>query len=96
MMVHSLRYWRVALIVTLAHSLALGSATSGLNEIQQLAGCFEVSYRFVEDGIHDIFSERYGLTNPAKEWVGVKRTGDAYLLQHVLVVGSRPIPHWHE
>ena len=44
--------------------------------IQQLAGCFDVRWRFVEDGIHDIFSEDYGLTSPAKEWVGLRRTGD--------------------
>ncbi len=24
--------------------------------IQELAGCFEVSWRFVEDGVHDIFA----------------------------------------
>ena len=96
-MVHSLRFRSVALILMLAHSFAIGSAPSGLNQIQQLAGCFEVSYQFVEDGIHDIFSKRYGLANPTKEWIGLKKTGEhAFLLQHVLFVGSRPIPHWRE
>jgi hypothetical protein len=75
----------------------LASAQNGLGEIQQLAGCFEVSYRFVEDGIHDIFSERYGLNATTKEWVGFQKTGqDTFLLQHVFFLGSRPMPHWHE
>ncbi len=71
--------------------------STGTDAIQQLAGCFEVTWRFVEDGRHDIFSEDYGLTNPAKEWVGLRRTGeDAFQLQHALLVGPRPLPHWYE
>ena len=65
--------------------------------IQELAGCFEVSWRFVEDGIHDMFSEDYGLTNPTKEWVGLRRVGDdVFHLQHVLIVDQTPLAHWHE
>ncbi len=71
--------------------------STGTNAIQQLAGCFEVTWRFVEDGSHDIFSEDYGLTNPQKEWVSLRHTGeDSFELQHVLFVGPRPMPHWYE
>ncbi len=65
--------------------------------IQELAGCFEVSWRFVEDGVHDIFAPDYGLITPTKEWVGLRRTGDAtFQLQHVLFAGPRPLAHWYE
>ena len=65
--------------------------------IELLTGCFEVTYRFVEDGTQDIFSDDYGLTNPTKEWVGLRRTGDqTFQLQHALFVGPRPLAHWYE
>ena len=93
-----MRYGRIALVLTLAHSLAGGSVASGLPEIQKLTGCFEVSYRFVEDGAHDIFSERAALNKPTKEWIGLEKTGEnAFVLHHALFVGSEPpISHWRE
>lgn len=87
----------MTLILALAHSLAAGSVANGLDEIQKLAGCFEVVYRFVEDGSHDIFSEQYGLRKPTKEWIGLEKTGEnVFLLQHALFLGSEPISHWRE
>lgn len=97
MIVHSLPYGSVALILALTPGLAAGSTPIGLDQIHQLAGCFEVRYRFVEDGTQDIFSERYKLTKPTKERIGLERTGeDTFVLQHALFAGSRPIPHWYE
>ncbi len=71
--------------------------STGTDAIQQLAGCFEVTWRFVEDGIHDLFSPDYGLTNPTKEWVGFRHTEEhTFQLQHALFVEGRPLAHWYE
>jgi len=83
-------------IFALVSSLGLKPAAAGVSEIQKLAGCFEVTYRFAEDGTHDIFSERYGLPKPVKEWIGLEKTGeDSFLLTHVLFV-PEPIAHWRD
>lgn len=95
-MVHSLRRLRAVLMFIMASGLT-GAAQSRISEIHQLAGCFDVTYRFVEDGIRDIFSERYGLANPAKEWIGFQRAADdTFVLQHVLFAAGTSFPHWHE
>ncbi len=93
-----MRCGRMGLILALAHALASGAVPNDLQEIQKLAGCFEVSYRFVEDGSHDLFSERPGLSKPTKEWIGLEKTGEnSFLLHHALFVGSEPpISHWRE
>lgn len=104
MIVRSWPFWSVALMLMLVPSPARtspqnggASAHTGIGEVARLAGCFEVTYRFVEDGAHDIFSERYGLNSPEKEWVSFEKAGpDTFRLQHVFFTGSRPIPHWHE
>jgi len=96
MMAHS-QLLSALLIGVVASTVTLESAQTGVREIQQLAGCFEVSYRFAEDGTRDIFSERYGLANPAKEWVSLTRTDDnTVVLQHILFAGASSFPHWHE
>ena len=93
----ALRFRTAVLMLALALAWTVGSAASGLDTISQLAGCFEVTYRFVEDGTHDIFSDEDRLTNPTKEWISLTRTGEhAFLLVHVLIVGSGLLPHWHE
>ena len=72
-------------------------SSTGTDAIQQLAGCFDVTWRFVEDGVHDMFSEDYGLASPAKEWVGLRRTGEeTFQFQHALFIGARPLAHWYE
>ena len=74
-----------------------GVNASATEAIRHLAGCFEVTYRFVEDGVHDIFSPDYGLATPTKEWVSLRRTEEqTFEMQHALFVGSRPLAHWYE
>jgi hypothetical protein len=83
----------VVTIVLLAGG-AVGSAQEGRRQIEQLAGCFDVSYRFVEDGESDSFP---GEAIEAREWIGLERTDEhTFLLQHLLFAGPQPVPHWHE
>ena len=92
---HSLRY-RCLGVIVLVHSLAAGAAAQTPEAIRHMAGCFEVHYRFAEDGAHDIFSKSYRLNHATKEWVGLEKTGaDSYVMNHVLFVPD-PIAHWRD
>jgi hypothetical protein len=51
-------------------------AASAPAHIQNLQGCFQVSYRFVEDGRHDLDIK------DALEWITLKQQSEAYLIQH--------------
>lgn len=65
--------------------------------ISLMSGCFDVTYRFVEDGQHDIFSPEYGLEEPVTEWIGLEGRDDGSLvLVHVGFRGGRAFPHFHE
>lgn len=97
MMAQTWRFLSAMSMLSLTPNVTVDSAQSGIGEVQRLAGCFEVSFRFAEDRTQDIFAERYRLTNPTKEWVGLKQTSDnTFVLQHVLFAGPKPFPHWHE
>lgn len=81
--------------VLIAAPQAAGGAAEQL--IAEMAGCFEVTYRFAEDGEHDMFSDAFGLEEPITEWVGLERDGEAMTLQHVSVTeDGRAVPHFHE
>lgn len=70
---------------------------SGRKHIEQLAGCFEVTYRFVEDGVHDMFSEEYGLEEGLLEWLALERLSETtYSLRHMSVLENRVMAHFHE
>ncbi len=58
------------------HTLAASAPT----HIQNLQGCFRVSYRFVEDGRHDLDIK------DALEWITLKRQSGAYLIQHYGII----------
>lgn len=66
--------------------------------IEQLSGCFQVTYRFAEDGEHDLFSPEYGLEDPVTEWISFERRGENTFGQiHVAIrEGGRPMPHFEE
>ncbi len=59
--------------------------------LKNLAGCYNVSYRFVEDGAHDttIVGEYY-------EYVNVKYSISGFLFQHYGQQGTDVIKHWSE
>lgn len=69
-----------------------------LEQLRRMSGCFEVEYRFVEDGAHDVFSPGWQLDAPVLEWVGFERAGDGeVVLPHVAITpGGRAVPHWYE
>ncbi|GGY04578.1 hypothetical protein GCM10007160_35270 [Litchfieldella qijiaojingensis] len=74
-----------------------GPTSPGHQQIERLSGCFEVTYRFAEDGVHDMFSEDYGLTNALLEWLELETLpGGSYRLTHVSVLEERVVPHFHE
>ena len=56
-------------------------AASAPAHIQNLQGCFRVSYRFVEDGRHD-----YEIKD-ALEWITLKQQPGAYLIVHYGLTG---------
>ena len=58
--------------------------------IQNLQGCFRVSYRFVEDGKHD-----YEVKD-VLEWITLQRQSGAYLIQHYGLIGGKVMEHFNE
>jgi hypothetical protein len=66
-------------------------ASSAPAHIQNLQGCFRVSYRFVEDGRRDFEIK------DALEWVRLKQQPGAYLIQHYGLTGvGEVIQHFTE
>ena len=70
---------------------ALAAEPTVPTPLNHLAGCYKVSYRFVEDGAHDttIVGEFY-------EYVSFKNTDTGFLFQHYGQQGSEVIKHWSE
>ena len=67
---------------------ALSSSTP--MHIQNLQGCFRVSYRFVEDGNRD-----YEVKD-VLEWITLEEQSGAYLIQHYGLIGGEIIEHFNE
>src|SRR5271169_7100034 len=65
-------------------------AASAPAHIQNLQGCFRVSYRFVEDGTRD-----YEIKD-ALEWITLKQQSAAYLIQHYGLIGGEVTQHFTE
>ena len=87
--------------ITLAAAMSVGivlsdaSAVHALSSsipmhIQNLQGCFRVSYRFVEDGKHD-----YDIKD-ALEWITLREQSGAYFIQHYGVFGTKIGQHFNE
>lgn len=92
--------WGSVFALLLGNYISTASAdwlSKEIGYIENLSGCFAVTYRFVEDGTHDMFSERYGLLEPIKEWIGLRQEEEGiFVLPHVSIVDSRIVPHWYE
>lgn len=97
--------------ITQAFSLCLGlglaapgaalaePSAPGASQVEKLAGCFAVTYRFAEDGVRDIFGEEYGLEEPVKEWIALEEEeGDGRLTVMHYAIGpdGDRRPHFHE
>ena len=67
---------------------ALSSSTP--MHIQNLQGCFRVSYRFVEDGKHDYEIKDF------LEWITLKEQSGVYVVQHYGLYGREIIEHFNE
>lgn len=78
--------------------LAAGAQPEGREHVENLAGCFAVSYRFAEDGVHDLFGDDFMLDEPILEWIALEREDDHRLvLTHVSITpDERAVPHFHE
>jgi hypothetical protein len=65
-------------------------ASSAPAHIQNLQGCFRVSYRFVEDGKHD-----YEIKD-VTEWITLKQQSGAYLIEHYGLIAGAIMEHFNE
>jgi hypothetical protein len=65
-------------------------ASSVPAHIQNLQGCFRVSYRFVEDGKHD-----YEIKD-VLEWITLNQQSGAHLIQHYGLIGGTVMEHFNE
>jgi hypothetical protein len=66
-------------------------AASAPAHIQNLQGCFRVSYRFVEDGRRDFEIK------DALEWITLKQQPGAYLIEHYGLIGvGEVVQHFTE
>lgn len=86
----------IFIALTLVMSAGIGASAFAADPgppgpLANLAGCFKVSYRFVEDGAHDttIVGEYY-------EYVNVKYSISGFLFQHYGQQGTEVIKHWSE
>jgi len=59
--------------------------------LRYLAGCFEVSYRFVEDGVHD-----QDIRGDLLEKSTLEEQDGVYAFQHYGISRGRRIKHWRE
>lgn len=85
------------LMAILSVAMALAAPRQqDVRNIETLAGCFEVTYEFVEDGEHDTFAQ--GSPLRVREWVGLRRDGKGSMtLPHVSITpDGRAVPHWYE
>ena len=78
-------------VIFIAFGLSLPAFADLPSPLNYLAGCYKVSYRFVEDGTHDttIVGEFY-------EYVNLTTTSAGYKFQHYGQQGTDVIRHWGE
>jgi hypothetical protein len=79
------------LVAVLASQRGAAAAEGAPGVLQHLAGCFEVSYRFVEDGVHnkDIRGELF-------EEITMEERDGVYAFQHYGIFKGRRMKHWRE
>jgi hypothetical protein len=87
---------RVTLVVLTACFMAVlashrGAAAEPPGVLQHLAGCFEVSYRFVEDDVHD-----KDIRGELLEEITLEAQDGVYAFQHYGIFKGRRIKHWRE
>ena len=88
------RVTRVVLTACLVAVLAShpgAAAAEPPGVLRHLAGCFEVSYRFVEDGVHD-----KDIRGDLLEEITLDAQDGVYAFQHYGIVKGRRLKHWRE
>jgi hypothetical protein len=84
----------VGLTTCLAAALAGhpgAAAAEPPDPLRHLAGCFEVSYRFVEDGVHD-----QDIRGDLLEEITLEERDGVYAFQHYGISQGRRLKHWRE
>ncbi len=79
------------LVAVLASQRGAAAAEGAPGVLQHLAGCFEVSYRFVEDGVHD-----QDIRGELFEEITIEEHDGVYAFQHYGIFKGRRIKHWRE
>jgi hypothetical protein len=87
---------RAALVTLTACLVAVlasyrGAAAEPPSVLRHLAGCFEVSYRFVEDGMHD-----QDIRGDLLEEITLDAQDGVYAFQHYGIFKGQRIKHWRE
>lgn len=69
---------------------------AGSERIAQMTGCFEVTYRFFEDGENDYFSEDYGLEDPMTVQNEITARGPrSVTITNYAITQRGRLNHWH-
>jgi hypothetical protein len=79
------------LVAVLASHRGAAAAEGAPGVLPHLAGCFEVSYRFVEDGVHD-----KDIRGDLFEEITVDAHDGVYAFQHYGIFKGRRMTHWRE
>jgi hypothetical protein len=79
------------LVAVLASHRGAAAAEEPPGVLQHLAGCFEVSYRFVEDGVHD-----KDIRGDLFEEITLEEQDGVYAFQHYGIFKGRRMKHWRE
>jgi hypothetical protein len=79
------------LVAVLASHRGATAAEGAPGVLQHLAGCFEVSYRFVEDGVHD-----KDIRGDLFEEITLEERDGVYAFQHYGIFKGRRMKHWRE
>src|SRR5690242_16189980 len=70
---------------------AIAATNSPLEVLKNLHGCFEVSYRFIENGKNNL-----DLHGDIYEWIDYREENGVYKFQHVGVLKGDAHKHWRE
>jgi hypothetical protein len=79
------------LVAVLASHRGAAAEEGAPGVLQHLAGCFEVSYRFVEDGVHD-----QDIRGELFEEITMEERDGVYAFQHYGIFKGRRMKHWRE
>ena len=88
----------LSLLALASHTASQAQDTAARGHIRNMAGCYDVTYYFHEDGTHDYFSDEKPPAIENEEFLAVTRDEpDGIVIQHATISPEgQAIPHWHE